>query len=260
MEKLTEITFLGCGTSTGVPVISCECSICTSENPKNKRTRSSLYIQTESTSLLIDAGPDLREQALREKITRADAVLFTHGHADHTAGFDDVRAFCWRREERLPIYGSRDTLNILESMFPWAFDKQYPGLGYVKADAQEIKKEFKIGDITVIPFEVEHASIQTHGFILQLPSGKSLAYACDMKALPKESNSLLSRCDIHIFDGLRFQEHPSHMTVQEACNLADSLASPETYLTHLSHDIDYAMECELPKNRHYAYDGLTLTL
>ena len=120
MGAETKITFLGCGTSTGVPVISCKCDVCISGDPKNIRTRSSIFLESENTKLLIDTGPDLREQLLREEITEADAILYTHGHADHVAGFDDTRAFCWRREDRLPIHGSEQTIEILARMFPWA--------------------------------------------------------------------------------------------------------------------------------------------
>ena len=261
MSKHTKITFLGCGTSTGVPVISCECEVCTSTNPKNNRTRSSIFLESDNTQLLIDTGPDLRQQLLRENITNADALLFTHGHADHTVGFDDSRAFCWRREDRLPVYGSGETLQILGQMFPWAFDETYGGRGYVRAQAVEFSDDFMIGDFRIRPFEVIHASVATHGFRIDLPSGQSLAYASDIKSLPPEGKALISDCDLHIFDGLRLEPHPSHMTLSEACALADEIDSPAAYMTHLSHEIEYERETSsLPKNRHLAYDGLNLVL
>jgi len=242
-------------------VISCTCSVCTSEDPKNNRTRSSIFIETPQTKLLVDTGPDLRLQLLREGFTNADAVLFTHGHADHTAGFDEIRAFCWRREDRLPLYGSADTLQILGNMFPWAFDKDYAGRGYVRAEGLLLPERFTIGDLHITPFHVVHASVETHGFVFEFPSGKKLAYASDMKSLPEEHHDLLSQCDLHVFDGLRLVEHPSHMTVDEACALADQLKSPLCYLTHLSHEIDYQIVSNtLPPHRHLAYDGLRLEL
>lgn len=261
MASETTITFLGCGTSTGVPMISCNCSVCTSDNPKNNRTRSSIFLQSENTALLIDTGPDLRLQLLREKIIHADAILYTHGHADHTAGMDEIRAFCWRREDRLPLHASEETLRILNRMFPWAFDENYNGRGYVRATGIPFTESFQIGDFTIRPFNVVHGSIDTHGFHITLPSGKTFAYASDMKSLPEEHINLLNECNLHIFDGLRFDKHPSHMTVSEACNLADRLNSPKTILTHLAHDIDYEITSnELPENRFLAYDGLSLTL
>jgi len=162
MGSETKITFLGCGTSTGVPVISCKCSVCLSDDPKNTRTRSSIFLESENTKLLIDAGPDLREQLLREGITETDAILFTHGHADHTAGFDDTRAFCWKREGRLPIHGSEETLGILARMFPWAFDEDYEGRGYIRAKAVPFSESFVIGDFIITPFLVEHASVRSY--------------------------------------------------------------------------------------------------
>jgi len=257
MGTETKITFLGCGTSTGVPVISCECEVCRSPNPKNNRTRSSLFLESDTTKLLIDTGPDLRQQLLREGITNADALLFTHGHADHTAGFDESRAFCWRREGRLPVYGSADTLHILGQMFPWAFDENYGGRGYVRATGIEFSAPFMIGDFRISPFPVVHASVATHGFRIDLPSGKSLVYASDMKSLPDPAHDLVRLCDVHIFDGLRLEEHPSHMTLSEACALADQLDSPRAYMTHLAHEIEYEREgATLAPNRFLAYDGL----
>lgn len=259
MSQETKITFLGCGTSTGVPVISCPCKICTSDNPKNNRTRSSIFIQTPTTSVLVDTGPDLRQQLLREKITHADAVLYTHGHADHTVGMDEVRAFCWRREGRLPVYGSAETLEIMTRMFPWAFDVNYQGRGYVRADGILFTDQFNIGDLQVTPFQVHHGSVDTHGFKFLLPSGKSFIYVPDVKTLPDEHLPLLKGCDVHILDGLRLEPHSSHMTVSEACALAQNVESPETYLTHLSHDIDYETT-PLPENVFFSYDGLSLHL
>jgi len=260
-EPLTTITFLGSGTSTGVPVISCDCEVCTSTDPRNNRTRSSIYLQGPHTQLLIDTGPDLRLQLLREGLTNADALLYTHGHVDHTAGFDETRAFCWRREDRLPVHASADTLQILGEMFPWAFDPTNTNQGYVRARGIEFTDSFQIGDFHITPFPVIHASVATHGFKITLPSGQSLAYASDIKRLPEEKYDLVASCDVHILDGLRLLEHPSHMTLSEACALADTLQSPLTYLTHLSHEVDYAREsAQLPPQRLLAYDGLQLHL
>jgi len=261
MAGESQVTILGCGTSTGVPVISCNCKVCLSAEPKNNRTRSSLHIKTPEISVVIDTGPDLRQQLLREGITYADAILYTHGHVDHTAGLDEARAFCWQRDDRLPLYGSSDTLEILERMFPWGFDDKVYQRGYIRARGVEFSGIFTLGDLVVTPFEVVHASIATHGFHILFPSGNSLAYACDMKSLPGVSYDLLKSCDVHIFDGLRPNSHPSHMTSGEACELADKLGSPCTYLTHLSHEIDYELfSATLPENRHLAYDGLTLSI
>ena len=261
MGAETKITFLGCGTSTGVPVISCKCDVCISGDPKNIRTRSSIFLESENTKLLIDTGPDLREQLLREEITEADAILYTHGHADHVAGFDDTRAFCWRREDRLPIHGSEQTIEILARMFPWAFDESYNGRGYIRAKAMPFTSRFHIGDFAITPFLVEHASVETHGFRIDLPSGKSFVYAPDIKRLPDAGMEISRGCDIHIVDGLRHEDHPSHMTVAEALALTQKLDSPRAYLTHISCFVDYHKDsAELPQNRYFAYDGLNFML
>jgi len=146
-------------------------------------------------------------------------------------------------------------------MFPWAFDPKTNIQGYVQAEGFLFTSEFRIGNISIIPFEVRHASIATHGFYFKLPSGRSFAYASDIKSLPESNYDLLKDCDIHIFGGLRYLEHPSHMSVSESCALAKSLNSPRTYLTHLSHDIEYETHsATLPANRYFAYDGLSLEL
>ena len=240
-------------------MISCNCEVCTSDNPKDKRTRSSIFIESPTTKILVDTGPDLRAQLLREKITAAHAVVFTHGHADHTVGFDEVRAFCWRREDLLPIHGSEETLEILERMFPWAFNQEKAYQGYVRAEAVPFQNSFTIGDIHITPIPVIHGSVDTHGFRFLLPSGKVLIYIPDAKSIP--DLSLLREANLHILDGLRFEPHPTHMHVDEACAIAEQINSPHTYLTHLSHDIGYERDSSsLPPKRHYAYDGLSIML
>lgn len=261
MSKLSKIIFLGSGTSTGVPVISCSCDVCKSTNPKNKRTRSSIYVESPKTHLLIDAGPDLRQQALRENLTRVDAVLYTHGHADHTTGFDEIRAFCWRREERLPLYGSPDTMEILTRMFPWGFDENYTGRGYVRAKPMPLEDEIQFPDLTVNPYEVIHASLQTHGFFITFPSGKKIAYSSDIKGASEKTKAIMKKANILVIDGLRIEPHPSHFHLSEAIDFAQEIGASKTYLTHMSHEIDYdAVSAELPEGILLAYDGLTLEL
>lgn len=245
----------------GVPVIGCDCAVCTSTDPRNRRTRSSIYLKTDEVQLLVDTGPDLREQALREKLTEIDHVLYTHDHVDHIVGFDEIRAFCWRREDPIPLHGSAHTLASLERMFPWAFGNS--ARNYVRPDPRPFDDftELLLGDVKVMPFPVEHGASPTHGFLFTLPSGKKVAYAPDVKFFPKASLPSLENLDVLILDALREEPHPTHMSLQEALAAAQQLSPAATILTHLTHDLDFAQtSVKLPPSVSIATDGLTLDL
>lgn len=255
-----KLTFLGTSTSVGVPVIGCQCAVCTSSDPRNRRTRSSIFLETPEVKILVDTGPDLREQALREGLADVDHILYTHDHVDHIVGFDETRAFCWRREEAMPMHGSHHTLTTLERMFPWAFGNA--ARNYVRPDARifEDYDLLQLGNIEVMPFPVAHGSSPTHGFRFRLPNGQRLAYIPDVKTIPGPSKAHLDDLDLLIIDALRPEPHPTHMSVQEALLAARELNPKRTLLTHLTHDIDYApASASLPPATEFAYDGLALT-
>ena len=254
-----QITFLGTGTSVGVPVIGCHCPVCTSTDPRNNRTRSSLLVTTPEVKILIDSGPDLREQALREKISEIDAVIYTHSHLDHVAGFDEMRAFCWKRDSPLPLYATASTLSVLKNMFGWAFHEDNTYRGYIKPDPHIITAAFKIGDLHITPLPVLHGSVETVGFLFETTSGTRIAYLPDVKSIPEPTLALMGNLDLLLIDALRDLPHGTHLSVPEACALSTKLSPKQTLLTHLSHDLDHAdLTTRLPKDISPAYDGLKL--
>lgn len=235
--------------------------MCTSSDPRNHRTRSSLYLESDQVRILIDTGPDLREQALREKLTRVDHVLYTHDHLDHIAGFDELRAFCWHRDAPIPLHASPHTLSSLERMYPWAFANTTRN--YVRPLPQPFTdfETLTLGDIQVQTFPVEHAQSPTHGFLFTLKNGKKIAYAPDVKTFPPSSKTLLHNLDLLIIDSLREEPHHTHMSLTEALSTSRELNPTQTALTHLTHDLDFTKTtAKLPPNTFIATDGLTLNL
>lgn len=258
---MMKVLFLGSGTSTGVPVIGCQCDVCLSDNPKNKRLRSSLLIQSETTTILVDSCPDLRQQALRHNLTAIDAVIYTHEHLDHTAGFDDMRAFCWRREDRLPLYAGTQCLVQLSRMYAWAFSPQNTYKGYIRPDAHDhAGQPFTVGDIEITPVLVQHASVETYGYVFR-HGGKAFGYVPDIKELPAASAPLLQGLDALAMDALTTREHHTHLTVNQCTQLMQQLAPARGYLTHCGHAVDYDTACaETPEFITPAYDGLEVVL
>jgi phosphoribosyl 1,2-cyclic phosphate phosphodiesterase len=256
----SHLTFLGTGTSVGVPVIGCICDVCKSTDPHNTRTRASLYISTPEIKILIDSGPDLREQALRENITGIDAVLYTHSHLDHVVGFDELRAFCWGKNDPLPLYASESCLNVLINMFGWAFQTDNTHSGYIKPDPRPITKKFTIGDLTIQPLPVIHGTVETHGYRFDTKNGFSFAYLPDVKSIPDETMELLENLDLLIIDSLRISPHSTHLSLSEALAIVDILSPKRTVLTHISHEIDHAtLATSLTKTISPAYDGLKIS-
>lgn len=258
---MLNVLFLGSGTSTGVPVIGCECEVCRSDDPRNKRLRSSILVRSATTTLLVDSCPDLRVQALQHHITAIDAVLYTHEHLDHTAGFDEMRAFCWRRTERLPLYAGTGCLAHLRRMFGWAFSENNTYQGYIRPAAHDhAGQPFMVGDIEVTPVLVIHATVETYGYVFRC-GGASFGYIPDIQEMPETSVPLLRQLDALAVDGLRYRPHRTHFCVDDTVRLMQQVQPKRGYLTHVGHEVEYSGLCDyLPESVSPAYDGLELVL
>lgn len=254
-------TFLGTGTSVGVPVIGCACGVCRSDDPRNRRLRSSALVAAGAASVLVDSGPDLRMQALREGIREIDAVVYTHAHLDHVAGFDELRAFCWRREDPLPLYATDECMGTLKQMYGWAFSAENSYRGYVRPDARVIDGPFLIGDLRITPLPVEHAALETMGYLFEYPGSRSLAYLPDVKRIPDATFDLISRADVMVVDALRPGDHPTHFSLAEALAAVERSGVGEAWLTHLGHENEHAsLDAALPGGVRVAWDGLRIEL
>lgn len=256
-----ELTFLGTGTSLGVPMIGCTCPVCRSTDPRDQRDRSSVYIKTPELSWVVDTGPDFRRQMLRNRIAHVDAVLITHPHSDHIMGFDDLRPFTFDMESSIPVYASPETMNGLRYTFAFAFDQKNRFPGYLKPAPHEIDGPFQLGNTTITPLPVHHGRVTTTGFRFDRPGMKSLAYVPDCKTVPEATMVHLAGVEVLIIDALRYREHPTHLSVAESIALARAAGAGQTWFTHLSHDLSHAtLEEELPPDIRVAYDGLVLQL
>ncbi len=261
MAAEISFTFLGTGTSVGVPVIGCGCAVCTSVDPRNSRLRSSALVRVGEVAVLVDSGPDLRAQALREGMRAIDAVVYTHSHLDHVAGFDELRAFCWRKDGPLPLHATAETMEALKQMFGWAFSEKNVYLGYVKPDPHLIDGAFSYGDLKITPLQVEHGSVETIGFRFDVPGARSLAYLPDVKRIPARTMDRIRGVDVLVVDSLRPLPHPSHFSLGEALEAIREAGPAESWLTHLGHENDHAtLDAELPAGVRVAWDGLRIEL
>ncbi len=255
MSARARVTVLGCGTSTGVPSIGCTSPACLSEDPKNKRLRPSILIESEGRNLLVDTGPDLRAQALKHRITRVDAVVYTHFHADHTHGIDDLRAFNFLMQKPIPCYAYPNTVRILRQNFRYIFhDAGGADHGFrPQLRMEEINgATFGAAGVDVVPFELEHAGMKVMGLRVG-----DFAYATDCNAIPKKSMEILKGVRVLILDALRHREHPSHFTVAQALEIVDALKPERTYFTHTNYELEYhETNRRLPRGVELAYDGL----
>lgn len=251
------ITFLGTGTSTGIPVVGCSCSVCQSKDPKDKRLRSSVMVEHKGKKILIDCGPDFRQQFLRQPFEQIDAVLLTHSHRDHIAGLDDMKSLHFKDHSNSQIYCTEAVLKELKQVFFYVFsNKQYPGVP--SWDIHLINDyPFTIGDITITPIALHHGQLPVMGFRI----GK-FAYLTDLNAIPESEFDKLKKLDILVLDALRLQTHHSHLSLAEATELAHRIGARKTYFTHICHHMpDHkTTNRQLPPTVELAYDGLQIFL
>jgi phosphoribosyl 1,2-cyclic phosphate phosphodiesterase len=251
------LTFLGTGTSFGVPQIGCDCAVCRSTDPRDKRTRSGAVLEAGGSVILIDTPPELRLQLIAAGFSRIDAVVYTHEHADHINGIDDLRIFSVRRREPLPIYGPVETLERLRSSFSYIFDdavRPYEGTSKPNLTLHETEPDRRItvAGVEVLPLSFQHGHLRVFGYRFG-----NLAYITDVKSIPPAERERLRGLDVLILNALWWRPHPTHLSISEAVQTAQALGARRTYLTHLTHETGHSeLESQLPAGVLPAYDGL----
>lgn len=254
------LTFLGTGTSLGIPMIGCDCEVCQSSDPRDRRSRASIYCETPECAWAVDTGPDFRAQALRENVRRMDSVIFTHAHTDHVMGFDDLRPFCFGGL-KLPIFASEETMETIQRSFAFAFVDDPRSLGYLRPVPNIVDGPFTLGETTITPLPVPHGRVTTFGYLFTRGGRKLAAYLSDCKAVPEPVMELIAGVEVLILDALRHKPHNTHMNVAEALAVSARLNVPQTWFTHLCHELGHEeLERTLPSGVHIAYDGLKLHL
>ncbi|MDR3716892.1 MAG: MBL fold metallo-hydrolase [Puia sp.] len=250
-----KITFLGTGTSSGVPMIACGCEVCSSKDGKDKRFRSSILVESATTTLVVDTTPDFRSQMLRANVKKLDAVLFTHPHKDHLAGLDDVRAFNFFLQKPMDVYANEMTQQVVIREFPYAFaDLRYPGVPEIHLNMID-KEPFKVGDIPIVPIQVWHLNMQ----VLAFRFGK-FTYITDANRIEESEKEKIRGSEVIVINALRREKHVSHFSLSEAGELARDLGVREAWFTHISHQLGKHADTDptLPPGMHLAYDGLVL--
>ena len=251
-----KITFLGTGTSQGVPLIGCHCEVCTSADKKNTRLRCAILVETPEANIVIDTGPDFRYQMLRAKVERLDAVVFTHSHKDHIAGLDDVRAFNYFQKKAMPVYATIETQAVLRREFSYVFDNpNYPGIPQLDLITIDPDASFNINGLVITPIRVVHYQMEVLGFRIG-----NFTYITDANHIIPEELAKVNGSDTLVLTALRHEKHPSHFTLAESIDISRSVDVKNTYFTHISHQLGLHDEVTqtLPPHMQLAYDGLTL--
>lgn len=250
--------FLGTGTSCGVPVIGCDCSVCVSTDPRNKRRRSSLYLTDGVTHLIVDTTPDFREQALTFRVPRVDAVFYTHAHADHVFGLDDIRRFNTIQRQSIPAYGSEETVADLKRIFNYVNSREVPGVYRPQVEFVSIDGPVEVGAFRVEPLPVTHGRMATFGYQV-VHGARRLGYIPDCASMSDDVVRRLAGADVMILDALRHLPHSTHLTVEESLTYLRRIGAGRSYLTHMTHDIDHAvLSAALPERIHVSWDGLQI--
>ena len=253
---LRRVTMLGSGTSSGVPVIGCSCPVCSSTDPRNRRLRASVRLELAGGTVLVDTSPDLREQALRSGLDRLDAILFTHAHADHLFGLDDVRIFNFRQRAAIPCFGSPATLERVRTAFSYVFEEGQEGGGKPQLELRPVNGPFELLGARVVPVPVWHGSLPVLGYRID-----GFAYVTDVNRIPEESYPLLAGLEVLVLGALRYRPHPTHFSIGEAVAVAARIGARRTFFTHLAHDVDHAAPAlPLPPGVAFGHDGLELDL
>jgi phosphoribosyl 1,2-cyclic phosphate phosphodiesterase len=248
------LTVLGSGTSMGVPTIGCDCAVCTSSDPHDRRTRPSILLEFASKFVLIDSGPDFREQAIREHITQIDAVLYTHTHADHILGLDDLRPLSYRRPSRIPLYAQPGAADFLRNMFRYIFEDNYKFGGLAKVELKPIDGAFELFGAFFEPIPVIHGETEIYGYRFG-----SAAYLTDFSRIPEASFPLLQGLDVLFLDALRHKPHPTHSSVDQSLQIAERLQAKRVFFTHICHDLPHeGTNAALPDGVRLSYDGMKL--
>ncbi len=251
-----KITFLGTGTSQGIPIIGCNCKTCRSDDPRDKRLRSSILIEIANKHILIDCGPDFRQQMIRENIKQLDAIIFTHDHRDHIAGLDDIRAFNYINQKHMDVYAEKRVIKVLKNIFSYAFaEEKYPGVPEI--NTHEISNQpFIIDSTKIIPIRGFHHKLPIFGYRI-----KDFTYITDFSMIPVEEKEKIKGTKYLVVNALRREQHISHFTLDEALALVKEIKPQQAYLTHLSHQMGLNRELkkELPNAVSPAYDGLQIT-
>ncbi|MEI6072828.1 MAG: MBL fold metallo-hydrolase [Verrucomicrobiae bacterium] len=256
-----EITFLGTGTSHGVPVIGCSCAVCRSPDPRDKRLRTAIHVKAPEFSFCVDTPPDFRQQCLREGIIELDAVVYTHSHCDHVLGFDDLRRFCEIGDKEIPVYGSPSTLKDLARVFQYAFEDGPKFRNYVRPEARTIDGEFHLGETKIVPVDLPHGRTVTNGLVFWRGGKKKFAYMTDCQAVPPEAAEAAQGVDVLVIDALRHATHSTHLSIAQALEVVERIRPGKTFFIHMCHDLGHAAtEASLPDHIRLSYDGLRITV
>lgn len=251
-----KITFLGTGTSTGVPQVGCNCAVCTSKDSRDKRFRTSLLLEENGNRLLLDCGPDFRQQMLRIPYGKIDGVLVSHEHYDHVGGIDDLRPFCALGS--IPLYMEQYVAERIRTRLPYCFlENKYPGVPNIELHPVQLHETFRVAGFQVTPIRVMHAALPILGYRVN-----NMAYITDMKTIPESELEFLQDLDLLVVNGLRYKEHYSHQTITDACDFAGKVKAHRTFLIHMSHQtgLHADLENRLPEHIYAAYDGLEIDI